>query len=215
MTVLCYIVLAVAVLDSATMNPPDIVDEKAHPVAKPAPESAFYGDRVTLKSGKVLQGVKVVQSTPLKLFLEVIPSVEPLEIPARQVLSIAYGQAELVAPSTPAEEPLEDDSTPDRVLQAVKISPDLAKRMATPITDKAVDFNEQDLLNTLRSVGIMGGVPVIIGPHLEKLSAEERTFSLRLEKGVSFEEFDRDTLVSLVPWLKMEYRFDTVYFERE
>lgn len=215
MSGLVYIVLVVMALDAATATPQEPLNEESDPVATTAFTRAHPDDRVTLKSGRVLQGVKIVRATPFKLFLEIIPSVEPLEIPVKQVRSIAYGQRETEdsgASKPMPEENLTDDS---RVLPAVKISPDLAQRMASPISDKEVVFKEQDLLNTLRSAGIMGGVSVTFGPQLEKLPPEERTFSLRLAGGVSFETFYRDTLAPKVPWLKMEYRFDTVYFERE
>lgn len=215
MSGLFYIVLAAMALDSATATPQEPLEEETAPLAPTASMHAQHDDQVTLKSGRVLQGVKVVRATPFKLFLEIIPSVEPLEIPAKQVRSIAYGQSETEASVSSKPMPEDNSAESDRVLPAVKISPDLAKRMASPISDKEVLFNEQDLLNTLRSAAIMGGVSVTFGPKLENLPPEERTFSLRLAGGISFEAFYRDTLAPQVPWLKMEYRFDTVYFERE
>lgn len=214
MSALYYIVLAVILLNSTTVTPRDPVQAKTPTTTTAAPTQTRYDDQVTLKSGRVIQGVRVVRVTPFKLFLEVIPTVEPLEIPAKQVVSIAYGQPE-PKQSTVMASPPEDSTESDQVLQAVKMAPDLAKRMSSPISEKEVLFNEQDLLNTLRSAGIMSGVPVTFGPHLEKIPPEERTFSLRLADGASFEEFFRDTIVPQVPWLKMEYRFDTVHFERE
>ena len=212
-----YSIVLVAIAFGFTMaTSQEPVDESATPVVSTATQvRAEHGDRVTLKSGRVLQGVKVVRATPFKLFLEIIPTVGPLEIPAKQVVSISYGQPEMKGSGAPLLQPEEDKKSPPRVLPAVKIAPDFAKRVASPISDKEVVFNEQDLLNTLRSAGIMGGVSVTFGPRLEELSPEERTFSLRLAAGISFEEFYRDTLAPQVPWLKMEYRFETVHFERE
>lgn len=216
MSALYYIVLAAISLHSAAELEQDggtrsIPAPAPVPASAPAPDQ--NADSVTLKSGRVLQGVKVVQSTPFKLFLEIIPSVEPLEIPVKQVTSVAHGRPEAPRSEVPVAPPVDTEEEASTVLQAVKISPDLAKKMAAPLTDKAIEFNDQDLLNTLRSVGILSGVPVTFGPKLEKLPREERTISLRLAGGMSFDRFIRDTLAPSVPWLEIEYHFDAMYFE--
>lgn len=172
-----------------------------------------HGDSVTLKSGRILQGIRVLRVTPFKLFIEIIPALEPLEIPVKQVAAIDYGQPDPAESPAPPPDPSASAVEATRTLQAVKISPDLALRLATPFTRKVLEFNEQDLLNSLRSAGIMSGIPVTFGPELESLPREKRTMTLRLPEGISFDRFVRDTLTPNIPWLKVEYRFDSVYFE--
>jgi hypothetical protein len=209
-----YIVMAAIALNFGTATAQGPVEDVDPVPARSAALPTHHEDRVTLKSGKVLQGVRVVRTTPFKLYLEVVPSVPPLAIPIKQVAAITYGQLEPRRSRASATEPEAPAEEPARVMQAVKISPKLAEQMASPISEKDVLFENQDLLNTLRSVGILSGITVTFGPELERLSPELRSFTLRLVGGASFEEFYRNTLLPEVTWLEMEYRFDTVYFER-
>lgn len=200
------LVLEAAVAGAQVVEPREAVSPSAE---------ARLDDRITLKSGRVLQGVKIIHTTPFKLVLEVIPTVEPLEIPARQVVSVTYGERRPEPEAAPAEEPpstTQDDAS--HVLPAVKIAPELVKKLSAPLTGKSVDFTQQDLLNTLRSAGILFGVSVTFGPALEKLPLEERITTLRLSEGQSFQEFIRNAVAQELPWLTVEYRFDTVHFDR-
>jgi len=181
--------------------------------ATPPQAEVRNDDQITLKSGRVLQGVKVIRSTPFKLVLEVIPAVEPLEIPARQVVSIVYGERQEVRVDEPAPEVAQASRDTSQILQAVKISPDLVKKMSAPLNQKTIDFARQDLLNTLRSAGIVFGVPVTFGPRLEDLPIEKRIVTLRLPEGGSFEDFIRGALARELPLLKVEYRFEVVHFD--
>ena len=181
--------------------------------ATPPRAESRNDDQITLKSGRVLQGVKVIRSTPFKLVLEVIPTVEPLEIPARQVVSIAYGEQQSKTVVGPDKEAVEASGDTAQILQAVKVSPELVKKMAAPLVQESVDFAHQDLLNTLRSAGILFGVSVTFGPRLESLPLQERIVSLSLPEGESFEDFIRGALARELPWLTVDYRFDVVHFD--
>jgi hypothetical protein len=210
-----YIALA-AILFAPVIGAQEAEKESKVPSPPAIASSAMashYDDSVTLKSGRVLQGIRVLRVTPFKLFIEIIPALEPLELPAKQVAAIDYGRPDASESPVPPPAPATSAVGASRTLQAVKISPDLALRLATPFSRKALDFNEQDLLNTLRSVGIMSGIPVTFGPELEALPREKRTMTLHLHEGISFDRFVRDTLTPNIPWLKVEYRFDSVYFE--
>ncbi|MBL7649287.1 MAG: hypothetical protein JNK74_24175 [Candidatus Hydrogenedentes bacterium] len=209
MRALGCMVLVALLLDTLSVGAQTVGAEDAAP---PRTE-ARNDDRITLKSGRVLRGVKIVRTTPFKLVLEVLPAVEPLEIPARQVVSVAYGERPSSEPQEARQEPAEKGDT-SQVLQAVKVSPDLIKKLSAPLREKSVNFLRQDLLNTLRSAGILFGVPVTFGTRLEKLPVEERLVSVSLSEGASFEGFIRDTLAPELPWLKVEYRFDAVHFDR-
>lgn len=213
MSVLHYIVLATLLLNNAPAQAGAGSDAPDLPIPASSPPTKPSGDVVTLKSGRILQGVKVVQTTPFKILLEVIPSLEPLAIPIKQVVSIEYGPRDSQTPPDQTIAPPASGGGTSNILQAVKISPELVKKMATPITDKTIEFNAQDLVNTLRSAGIMSGVAVSFGPQLEGLPREKRTVSLSLAGGITFDRFIRDMLIPSVPWLKVEYQFNSIYFD--
>lgn len=204
------IVLVALLVDTAAAGAQVPDAEKATP---PRAE-VRHDDQITLKSGRVLQGVKVIRSTPFKLVLEVIPTVEPLEIPVRQVVSILYGERERESVDESDAEAPESSGDASQILQAVKISPELIKKMSDPLQGKTVNFVRQDLLNTLRSAGILFGVSVDFGPGLERMPLEERIVSLSLPEGGSFEEFIRGSLARELPWLTVDYQYDLVYFDR-
>ncbi len=205
------IVLVALLLDTAASGA-QASDSEGSPSPPPQVE-VRNDDQITLKSGRVLQGVKIVRSTPFTLVLEVIPAVEPLEIPARQVVSIVYGERQKDRGEEPAPEVAQASGDTSQILQAVKISPDLVKKMSAPLNQKTIDFARQDLLNTLRSAGILFGVPVTFGPQLESLPLEKRIVTVSLPEGGSFEDFIRGALARELPWLKVEYRFEVVHFD--
>lgn len=213
MSTLHYIVTAAALLSTATGFSEAASDSAVTAASAIVLTDKDPGDVVTLKSGRVLKGVKIIEATPFKLYLEVLPSVEPLAIPIKQVVSIQYGTPEIQPPLESSSAKPEDGLDSTNVLQAVKISPDLLKKLNTPITDKTVEFNAQDLVNTLRSAGIMSGVTVTIGPQLEGMPSEKRNVSLSLAGGITFDRFIREIVTPTVPWLKVEYQFDSIYFD--
>ncbi len=203
------IVLVAMLLDTAASGAQAVDSEGS----APSEVEARTDDQITLKSGRVLQGVKVIRSTPFTLVLEVIPAVEPLEIPARQVVSIEYGERDEERPDDAAPEAAHASGDTSQILQAVKVSPDLVKKMSDPLRQETIDFARQDLLNILRSAGILFGVSITFGPQLERLPIEKRLVALSIPEGESCDELIRGTLATELPWLKVEYRFEDVHFE--
>lgn len=171
------------------------------------------GDQITLKSGSILQGVRVLQSTPFQLVLEVLPTIDPLVIPARQVMSIKYGLHQPRYSPYPESESLDDESP--TMLQAVKTTPELLKKLAASVTDDSLTFEDQDILNTLRTLGILSGVPITLGPRLVRYPIEERIKSVRLEPGTSFDTFITEQLSQKAPWIAVEFQYDRVHFYRK
>ncbi|MDP2326284.1 MAG: hypothetical protein Q8N51_19960, partial [Gammaproteobacteria bacterium] len=123
------------------------------------------GDHITLKSGKVLHGVKIVRRTSLHLVLEILPEIKPLLIPVRQVAAIEYGTLEPRSPrpgpdpgpATAVTGPIEPASD---VFNAVKVSPELIEKMGAPFTPDPIDFENQDIVNVLRSISILSRVNI-------------------------------------------------------
>lgn len=211
MYTLYHIVMAALALEALASTPANDANAVKSTMDMPPPSHQRREDRITLKSGRELTGVKVIRSTPFKLVLEVIPSLEPLEIPTRQVAGITYGEPETIETAETSPPESTEDST--RVLQAVKLSPDLVKKMSESLSEKTIDFTRQDIINPLRSAGIMSDVPITFGKTLENLPVEQRILSLILMEGVSFDDFLRNTVAPKAPWLKIEYRFDSVHFD--
>lgn len=172
------------------------------------------GDQVTLKSGKTIHGVKILRATALQLVLEVLPRIEPLIIPARQVAAFQYGPDDTpltATPSPPGKQEEPEDSR-SRVLLAVKTSPELIRKMAAPISTDAVVFEQQDILTTLRDVAGRSGVTISIGPMLSAWPLKERITTAQIGAGDSFDDFIRESLARVAPWIAVEFDFDELHF---
>lgn len=189
-------------------------------VVEIAPESLsprYPGDQITLKSGKTLHGVRILRETPRTLVLEVFPGVEPLLIPVKQVTLVERGTTQRQLMPTPAKatRPAEtnaDSGNQGDVLSAVKVSAELLKKMAEPFTSEPIAFQEQDIVNVLRTVSILSSVPVTLEPTVEQVPAEERRVTVSAHSGASVDSFLREELAPNVPWLRVEFRYDRLHF---
>ena len=176
------------------------------------------GDQITLKSGKVLHGVKITRRTALNLVLESLPGVKPLVIPLRQVASIEYGALSTrptetkrpIQPPAPIKDP--PQATGTDVLQAVRLSPELIEKMARPFTDEPIEFENQDIVNILRSVSILSRVPISLDAAINHLPTDQRRATLELPAGTSFDDFLETKFGPELPWLRAEFRFDRLHF---
>lgn len=215
MFALHQIVLVAALLTAASVEQQSTETASGAPTAPESAPEEHLDDQITLKSGRVLQGVKVIRKTPFKLVLEVIPAVEPLEIPLKQVVSIRYGSPKRDVNQGDAEPQGNTQLEQSQILHAVKMSPELLAKLAASFTEKPIAFSRQDLLNILRSVGILSGVPVSFGPALDELNVEERILSMEVPAHSSFESFIRDVLGPSVTWVSVEYSLNGVKFEKK
>lgn len=176
------------------------------------------GDQITLKSGKVLHGVKITRRTALNLVLETLPGVKPLVIPIRQVESIEYGALNSrpteierpTQPPVPVAAPPQASATD--VLQAVRLSPELIEKMARPFTDEPIEFENQDIVTILHSVSILSRVPISLDAAINHLPTDQRRATLELPAGTSFDDFLETKFGPELPWLRAEFRFDRLHF---
>lgn len=172
------------------------------------------GDRITLKSGRELRGVKVLHSTSFKLVLEVIPTVAPLEIPLRQVVRIDYGRHPNPEKPTGGADSAPATAPGPQVLEAVKVSPELAEKLHAPVVNAPLDFQDQGVVNILRSVAILGEIEVSFGPAFTEPGSEPETrLTVTLAAGQSFDAFLREAIHPKVPALTVEYRFQSIHFD--
>jgi len=184
-------------------------------VVPPASKDTAVGDLITLKSGKVLRGVRLLRQTARSVELEVYPGVEPLILPAKQVVSIERGKrrrflAAVSATIAPPNTGEEDE--PGDMLSAVKVSPELLEKMAKPFVTESIDFKDQDIVNILQSISILSRVSISIGPALERIPADERRITVTAREGASINSFLREALTPQFPWLRVEYQFDRIHF---
>lgn len=170
------------------------------------------GDQITLKSGKVLHGIKIIRKTPFALTLKVIPGVDPLIIPAKQVASIQYGALDPRFDPPPPLDTADDELRVD-VLPATKTSSELIEKMGTPFTEERLLYESQDIVSILYIVAIRSGVPVSIGESVEQRPLEDRKVSLVLDPGATMDIFIDEVLAEHAPWLKVRFGIDELHFE--
>jgi hypothetical protein len=198
---LCSGIWAVPNPAPATPGAPEVRSEER--------EAPFTGDRILLKSGRILSGARVVRQTSLHYVLEVVPGVDPLLIPLRQVVSLKRGAPiHLAAPPDPPPPPEEQAD----VLAATKISPDLIRRMATALSDSAITFENEDVVAVLRHVAKLSGVAITIGPELDQRPPDERRGTFNLSPGASFNTLIREQLKPALPWIVLDYRYNALHF---
>lgn len=167
------------------------------------------GDRIVLKSGHALDGVRLLRTTPIHLVLEIVPGIEPLLIPRGQVVRVAQGGNTVVhaAAAPPDLQPV--PSEPD-VLAAIRMTPEFVERISAPLVEEERVFERQDIVNVIRLAGTLCGVAVKIEPEVEEQSMERRIGRWALPANASFEDFLRVHLASQAPWLECTFESDLV-----
>ncbi len=167
---------------------------------------ASPGDRVVLRSGLSLRGLRVLSETSIDVRVEVLPGKEPLILPAGQVTEVIYAPRESIdespgdAPPPPAQE----------LLPARKISPIFSKRLAAAMVDRKRVYTDRDLVSLLEEVASEHNITITIDEALQALPSKQREVTVTVTPELSLEEFLRRVLAEAAPWLQVETRFDEV-----
>lgn len=183
--------------------PPPAPGEEAAPAPAPAPS----GDVVTMKNGKVLQGVQVVSETPMKVTVQVVPGVDPIEIPRKQVVSIDYDdlRPEDIKEGAPAA----GAALPPGMRKG-ETSSELSQKLGKPVTEEDLKVQQRDVVEVLTEFANKVEVPIEMQPEVQKLPPVERRWNGTITGGTSLMSVLLEALPKDFPQLEAEITADRV-----
>jgi hypothetical protein len=170
-----------------------------------------HGDQILLRSGKSLQGVRVLSETQIEVKVEVHTGIPPLVLPASQVKSIQYDQPRVFDSATaPPEKKGPSARSAVLLLPARKMAPTFSKRLAGNVAMHVRVFHERDIVGVLDIVARERNVSIIFAQDVRDRPERERRCSLTIRAGQSLDSFLQDTVCKAAPWLKIDYAFDSI-----
>lgn len=174
-----------------------------------APEPAT-GDTIKLVDGKVMTNVQVVRATPSIVEVQIVPGVDPLQIPRKMVTDIIY-----------------DNLRPEDVTLGKngagadgpgggqgEISLTLAKNLGKPVTEEELQIANQDVVAVLEDFAKKLEVGLEIMPEVRQMPEPRRLWNTTIPAGMAFTTLLREKLPKDFPQLEAVFTFEKVQLTR-
>jgi hypothetical protein len=164
----------------------------------PEPEKPS-GDRLTLKSGQVIEGLQILRENSAFYVLEIIEGIT-LDIPRRQVVSIEYDDFD---PTIGHRKPT--------MIRGQRISDRLELVLDTDISDPPFDYQNTDLIQVLNDIRGRVGGSLSLDPSVEEtMPPAARAWTVSSEPGMTLGTLLRKELLVDFPDLVMIFKNDEV-----
>lgn len=190
--------------ENVAANAPVPSGEEAKPEggAEQAPPVALAeGDRIIMKSGKVLAGVQVVKATPTDYEVRVVEGVEPLRIPRGLVDHVEYDNIE--PPRTSKELP--------SFIDGQEVSTPMFRRLTSALSDTPLKYRDMNFVDILKNLGEVVGVTVGFSEKALGDPAKPRTWSLETKPDTTLLSVLRQDLPRKFADLVVVFQYDKVY----
>lgn len=141
-----------------------------------APEKPV-GDVVTLKNGKVLSGVQVSRESPLVIEVQVVPGVEPLVIPRKQVADIVYDNfaASDIKEGTPG-----GGNAPPPGRRKGETSIELAQKLGKYVAEEALVIEQRDVIEVITELAEKVEAELEVTPEVQQLPKLDREWTVTI-----------------------------------
>ena len=136
-----------------------------------------------------------------------LPGIPPLKIPKDQIESIAYD--EIDPNKRPSEGTIPAAATPGVVI-AKELSPELSRKLATPLAPEDLFLEGMPVLDTLTSLSTRMEVPLQVTDAVRQIPMEELIWKSNPAPGSTFSSLLQDHIVKAYPALALVYEFDQI-----
>lgn len=141
------------------------------------PEVQLKGDIIHLRSGKTLSSVQVLRETPSSIEVQVDPSIDPLILPRRQVLSIEYDN---IDPNRRGPVPVVEEVAPD-VLMAQQVPESLRPKLTEPrFQGTGLSVTDRDFVVLLTNQSKRAEIDMEISEAVRAIPEADRMWSVTL-----------------------------------
>jgi len=212
-----------AAQDEAALAAPESAEESPAVDSAPTPPDAtppsdadtaaapLTGDVVTLKDGKVMSGVQVVRATPSIVAIQIVPGVEPLELPRKMVESIAYDN---LRPED-VKEGMAGQAGDEAGGGQGEISLELATNLGKAVTETPMPLADRDVVEVLEEFATKLEVELEILPEVRQMQPARRLWNATIPAGMAFTTLLREKLPADFPMLEAVFTFERVQLQRK
>jgi hypothetical protein len=164
----------------------------------PEPEKPS-GDRLTLKSGQVIEGLQILRENSAFYVLEIIEGIT-LDIPRRQVVSIEYDDID----------PILGNRKPT-MIRGQRLSDRLETVLDTDISDPPFEYQNADLIQVLNDIRSRVQGSLTLDPSIEdSMPPATRAWTVSSEPGLTLGTLLRKELLVEFPDLVMVFENDAI-----
>lgn len=155
-------------------------DASGEPAQNDALEAARArgGDVLIMKSGAILGGVQILRSSPLNYYVELLPGMEPMVIPRRQVTKVEYDDID------PLRERRRRKSVPkpedELMADGKELDPDFVEKLRKPIPGAPLEFNREDYVRVFAELSKKTKVVIVIDESLRLQPPATRLWTIKI-----------------------------------
>lgn len=167
-------------------NTDEVTEEEATFVDPLEAARAKGGDILMMKSGAIMSGVQIIRSSPTQYEVEILPGMEPMKIPRRQVKMVEMDNID------PLRERRLRESMPkpeDELMTGGKeLDPAFVEKLKKPIPGAPLIFDKEDYVTVFAKLAQKTKVEIIIDPALKKLLPAQRLWTLKITEKTTLME---------------------------
>lgn len=178
--------------------------EPEEPAQLPA-AAPVVGDVLTLKNGSRIVG-QIVRSGPRSFEVEIRENVDPLRVDRSFVASIEYDNIDPLR-SRRANAALARDGAAGKTVEAVELSPQLARRLYAPFLEGELRYAGQDLVEILEDISRLSGAQIRVHQTVRDMEETSRRWSLVAAPSTTVLDLLQNRLLSRFQNLQVKFEF--------
>jgi len=158
------------------------------------------GDIITLKTGRELHGVQIIDEDPRELTIQVVEGATPMKLQRKFVKSVVYDKEN---PSR--KKRAKPASTKLSVITGKKVSDEFGKKLGQPLSDEALIFKQMGFMRLVRQLAEKVNVTYEITEATKSIPMEERKRDFNIKPKTSLFSFLQEDFATAYPKLEAVY----------
>ena len=169
---------------------------------------AYEGDVLYLRTGSVMSGVQILRSTPLFYEVQLVPGVEPLLIPRKQVERVEYDEID------PARNRIRERLFPQRdevsLASGEQVTRGLMEKLSAPVSETPLAYNRTDFAKILKEIAERLQVKLKIHPSIQNMQVNGRLWTLNTTPETTLMSLLREDLLKQFKFAEVLFEYDTI-----
>ena len=155
-----------------------------------------------------MSGVQILRSTPLFYEVQLVPGVEPLLIPRKQVERVEYDEID------PARNRIRERLFPQRdevsLASGEQVSRGLMEKLSAPVSATAIAYNRRDFVAILEEIEERLRVKLTIHPSIRNMQASGRLWTFNTTPETTLMSLLREDLLNRFKFVEVLFEYDTI-----
>lgn len=171
-------------------------------------EEELKGDVLRLRDGMLMSDVQILRTTTSHYIVEVIPEVEPLEIPRSMVESIEYDDYDPVRARR--REEMMPDKKEESLISGKALASELVEKLRSPVGGEPIQFENQPVEEVLAELANRTGVKLTVHESVKRIPAANRRWTLDASPDTTLIDLLQHKLLKQFQNLDIVFEYDTI-----